>query len=75
MEDEPGRVFLTSMVACLFARSAYNDEQLGECLEAAGYQSLAETISETAEYIRKLRWKVGLTAASSPKKSYSAAFL
>jgi aldehyde:ferredoxin oxidoreductase len=58
MEDEPGRVFLTSMVACLFARSAYNDEQLGECLEAAGYENLAATMSETAGYIRRLRWKV-----------------
>jgi aldehyde:ferredoxin oxidoreductase len=32
--DEPGRVFLTSMVACLFARSVYSDEQLAECLSA-----------------------------------------
>ena len=38
MDDEPGRTFLTSMVACLFARSAYNDEQLAECLAAAGYE-------------------------------------
>ena len=68
MEDEPGRVFLTSMVACLFARSAYNDEQLGECLEAAGYQNLAATMSETAEYIRKLRWKVRVDSGFKPQE-------
>ncbi len=67
MEDEPGRVFLTSMVACLFARSAYNDEQLGECLEAAGYENLAATMSGTAEYIRKLRWKVRVDSGFNPK--------
>jgi aldehyde:ferredoxin oxidoreductase len=67
MEDEPGRVFLTSMVACLFARSAYNDEQLGECLEAAGYENLAATMPGTAEYIRKLRWKVRVDSGFSPQ--------
>ena len=68
MEDEPGRVFLTSMVACLFARSAYNDEQLGECLEAAGYRNLAATMAETAEYIRKLRWKVRIDSGFKPQE-------
>jgi aldehyde:ferredoxin oxidoreductase len=68
MKDEPGRVFLTSMVACLFARSAYNDEQLGECLEAAGYDSLSENISDTAEYIRKLRWKVRIDSGFKPEE-------
>ena len=68
MTDEPGRVFLTSMVACLFARSAYNDEQLGACLEAAGYGTLAGTISDTAEYIRKLRWKVRIDSGFKPEE-------
>ena len=68
MKDEPGRVFLTSMVACLFARSAYNDEQLGVCLEAAGYNSLSENISDTAEYIRKLRWKVRIDSGFKPEE-------
>ncbi len=68
MTDEPGRVFLTSMVACLFARSAYNDEQLGACLEAAGYEDLAGSMSETAEYIRKLRWKVRVDSGFRPEE-------
>ena len=68
MEDEPGRVFLTSMVACLFARSAYTDEQLGECLDAAGYEDLAATMSETSEYIRKLRWKVRVDSGFKPQE-------
>jgi len=67
MTDEPGRVFLTSMVACLFARSAYNDEQLGACLEAAGYETLAGSIFETADYIQKLRWKVRIDTGFKPE--------
>jgi len=68
MDDEPGRTFLTSMVACLFARSAYSDEQLGACLSAAGYEALAGTIPETAEYIRKLRWKVRIDSGFKPEE-------
>ena len=65
--DEPGRVFLTSMVACLFARSVYSDEQLAECLSAVGYAELAGTIDETAERIRALRWQVRITTGFRPE--------
>ena len=65
------------MVACLFARSAYNDEQLGECLDAAGYENLAAAYAqETAEYIRKLRWKVRIDSGFKPQGNhYPTAFL
>lgn len=66
MEDEPGRVYLTSMVACLFARSVYNDEQLGACLDAAGLTDLAADMNQTAEYIRALRWKVRVDSGYNP---------
>lgn len=66
INDEPGRTFLTSMVACLFARSVYNDEQLAECLSAAGYEMLAGSITDTAEHIRALRWKVRISTGFSP---------
>lgn len=66
LEDEPGRAFLTSMVSCLFARSVYTNEQLAECLAVSGYQTLADSIEETAEYIRTLRWKVRISTGFNP---------
>ena len=67
LNDEPGRVFLTSMVSCLFARSVYKDEPLAQCLAAAGYETLAGSISETAEHIRKLRWQVRISTGFRPE--------
>ncbi|MFT5700192.1 MAG: aldehyde:ferredoxin oxidoreductase [Desulforhopalus sp.] len=58
IDDEPSRAFLTSMVACLFARSVYSEEMLSKCLNAVGYNTLAGRIPEASEHIRKLRWKV-----------------
>ncbi len=66
MEDEPGRVFLTSMVACLFARSVYSDEQLAECLESVGYNEIAASIPAVSEQIRKERWKVRIATGFHP---------
>ena len=40
MADEASRAFLTSMVACLFARGVYNEELLPECLKVLGYGAL-----------------------------------
>ena len=67
MTDEPGRAFLTSMVSCLFARSVYTDEQLAECLDAAGYDALAQSIEGTAEQIRTLRWQVRIGTGFQPE--------
>lgn len=64
--DEPGRAFLTSMVACLFARSVYTDSQLAECLDAVGYKTLAGSIAETGEYIRRLRWRTRIATGFDP---------
>jgi len=66
IDDEPGRAYLTSMVSCLFARSIYTDDQLSSCLQSVGYNSLAETIPETAEYIRRLRWRVRAQTGFDP---------
>lgn len=74
MTDEAGRAFLTSMVACLFARGVYNEELLAECLKVVGYPALADTIDATSRRIQKLRWKARLatgfnpTAVSIPKR-------
>ncbi|PID77450.1 MAG: aldehyde ferredoxin oxidoreductase [Deltaproteobacteria bacterium] len=68
MNDEPGRVFLTSMVACLFARSVYSNEQLAECLNALGYNKIASSACEVAEEIRKRRWQVRIATGFNPEK-------
>ena len=36
VKDEQGRVLLTSMVACLFARGVYTDALLADCLKSVG---------------------------------------
>lgn len=66
IDDEPGRVFLTSMVACLFARSVYSDEQLSECLDVLGYSTLAGSIESVSEEIRTLRWKTRISTGFNP---------
>lgn len=66
VKDEQGRVFLTSMAACLFARGVYTDELLGRCLNSVGYTDLAGKMSEAAEYIQKLRWKTRFATGFDP---------
>ena len=57
IKDEQGRVLLTSMVACLFARGVYTDEFLATCLNAVGYTTMAENLGTLASTIQQLRWK------------------
>lgn len=66
IKDEQGRVFLTSMVSCLFARSVYNDELLGRCLDSVGYNVLAEKMSDVSRHIQKLRWKTRFATGFNP---------
>ena len=79
IDDEPGRVFLTSMVACLFARSVYDSETLAQCLSATGFGALAGSLEETGERIRRLRWQVRIATGfrpediAIPKRFYSVA--
>ncbi|PIE63821.1 MAG: aldehyde ferredoxin oxidoreductase [Desulfobacterales bacterium] len=67
IDDEPGRVFLTSMVSCLFARKVYDHDQLATCLASVGYNTLAENIDTVAEKIRRLRWQVRIETGFSPE--------
>lgn len=77
INDEPGRAFLTSMVACLFARSVYTDDMLAECLSVAGFEGIAGSIVESGKYIQKLRWQTRISTGfdpenlSIPKRFYS----
>ncbi len=66
IKDEQGRVFLTSMAACLFARSVYTEELLGRCLSSVGYSGLAADIPAVSAKIQKLRWKMRLSTGFDP---------
>jgi aldehyde:ferredoxin oxidoreductase len=66
LRDEASRAFLTSMVACLFARNVYTDSLLAECLQSLGYEKLAATIPECGENIQKIRWQVRLASGFLP---------
>jgi aldehyde:ferredoxin oxidoreductase len=66
VKDEEERVFLSSMVACLFARGVYSDELLSRCLHSVGYDVLAEKRGSIAPYIQKLRWKIRIATGFDP---------
>jgi aldehyde:ferredoxin oxidoreductase len=66
VQDEQGRVLLTSMVACLFAREVYKDELLADCLYSLGYTTLADNMQQVAQHIQKLRWRLRLATGFNP---------
>ncbi len=66
VKDEQERVFLTSMVACLFARSVYKKELLAECLHAVRYDTLAETIPKVSQGLQERRWHIRLATGYDP---------
>ena len=66
LRDEQGRVLLTSMVACLFAREVYTDELLANCLNSLGYTTLADNMDQVAQHIQKLRWRTRLATGFDP---------
>jgi aldehyde:ferredoxin oxidoreductase len=67
IKDEQGRVLLTSMVACLFARSVYTDELLSSCLNSVGYSTLANNLGSVSQNIQSLRWKTRLATGYNPE--------
>lgn len=66
VKDERERVFLTSMVACLFARGVYKKELLAECLHSVGYDTLAETVPEVSKGLQARRWQIRLATGYDP---------
>jgi aldehyde:ferredoxin oxidoreductase len=66
VKDEQGRVLLTSMVACLFAREVYKDDLLADCLSSLGYTTLADNMQQVAQHIQKLRWRLRLATGFDP---------
>jgi aldehyde:ferredoxin oxidoreductase len=67
IDDEPGRCLLTSMVSCLFARSVYSEEVLGECLQAIGYPDVTDKLAEAGERIRTHRWQLRFATGFKPE--------
>ncbi|MHB8111634.1 MAG: aldehyde ferredoxin oxidoreductase N-terminal domain-containing protein [Syntrophorhabdaceae bacterium] len=68
IKDEQGRVLLTSMVACLFARGVYTDELLARCLKSIGYDYMAENLGPISRNIQELRWKMRLGTGFVPEE-------
>jgi aldehyde:ferredoxin oxidoreductase len=64
--DERERVFLTSMVACLFARGVYKPDRLAECLAAVGYRALADKMAAISGAIQEKRWQIRLATGFKP---------
>jgi aldehyde:ferredoxin oxidoreductase len=66
IQDEKARVFLTSMVSCLFAREVYKEAVLAECLSAVGYRNLAENVDRVSRKVQNMRWKIRLNTGFDP---------
>lgn len=66
VRDEAARAFMTSMVACLFARNVYADALMAECLQSLGYDGLAATIPECGANIQKIRWQTRFASGFEP---------
>jgi len=67
IKDEPGRCLLTSMVSCLFARSVYSEEVLGECLHSVGYGEVTDKLEAAGERIRAHRWQLRFASGFRPE--------
>ena len=66
VQDEKARVFLTSMVSCLFAREVYKEAVLADCLNAVGYRNLAENLDSVAQRVQKMRWQMRMKTGFDP---------
>jgi aldehyde:ferredoxin oxidoreductase len=66
IQDEKARVFLTSMVSCLFAREVYREAILADCLNALGYHDLADNLDSVAKRIQRMRWQNRIKTGFDP---------
>ncbi len=67
ISDEASRAFMTSMVACLFARGVYKNELLADCLHSVGYSELAAGINPLGVHIQKFRWQTRIATGFAPE--------
>lgn len=66
VEDERQRCVLTSMVSCLFARSAYTPGMLGKALDVMGYPEMAAALPDAGATVQRLRWKTKFATGFDP---------
>jgi aldehyde:ferredoxin oxidoreductase len=66
LKDEEGRLLLTSMVSCLFAREVYKETLLADCLKSVGYGSMAEQLGELSRRVQHLRWQLRMATGYDP---------
>ncbi|WP_027186339.1 aldehyde ferredoxin oxidoreductase N-terminal domain-containing protein [Desulfovibrio inopinatus] len=70
IDDEKGRVLLTSLVACLFARGVYKDELIAECFKTLGYDDMADNLDSMADHIRNARWNEKIKCGFNPHTTH-----
>ena len=66
VRDEAERCVLTSMVSCLFARSVYSRDLLGECLQSLGCPGLASGLEALGPRVQRMRWQLRIQTGFSP---------
>ena len=67
VKDEHGRVLLTSMVGCLFARKVYGLPRMQEALETAGFPAVAQNLEAGGTAMQHLRWKLKFATGFVPE--------
>ncbi|MCL1985993.1 MAG: aldehyde ferredoxin oxidoreductase, partial [Betaproteobacteria bacterium] len=67
VDDECGRVMLTNLVSCMFARKIYSTDRVREALSVLGYNVLAENLMQGAGAMQALRWKLKLQTGFIPE--------
>jgi len=66
VDDERGRVMLTSMVACLFSRKIYSTPRVAQALESIGLADTAARLDSVAGEMQRLRWRLKLASGYDP---------
>ncbi|MBU1003558.1 MAG: aldehyde ferredoxin oxidoreductase [Proteobacteria bacterium] len=69
VKDERGRVMLTSMVSCLFARKIYSGERVAEALCSVGLADTAANLDAKADEMQRLRWRLKLATGFDPTEA------
>jgi aldehyde:ferredoxin oxidoreductase len=67
-EQESYRVLMSSMCGCLFGRKAYPRQNILRALNALGYDYDQESLRETVENIKCLRWALKFETGFQPEE-------
>jgi aldehyde:ferredoxin oxidoreductase len=58
LQDERERIYINTMMGCLFARGTYGAEKLKEALTAAGFANIADNLEAAGKYVQNMRWQL-----------------